>query len=77
MTNLLETIIKYSILIYVLGILWGGLSGQQHNPYFYSLPLKKKILSFYLPFGMAIIGFLGFLLSFISSLILSIIYNLF
>lgn len=56
---MLGNIFLVSIAITIFGSVWAGICAEKWNPYFYSLPFRKKFFRFYLPVGIASIGFIS------------------
>lgn len=73
---MLEKILSISSILFVIGSIWVFLFGKMDYPYFYSLPIKEKLLSRYLPLMLAVIGIIGFIISIMCMLILAVIENI-
>lgn len=73
MEQIIETLFSMSLVILAIGFIWGFIGTHwTQNPYFYSLPLQKKMLTCYFPFILSAGGLIGLIISFLLMIIASI-----
>lgn len=73
---MLENLILIFLILTIIFLVWCFLFGQSDYPYFYSLPFKEKLVRRYLPLALAVIGFMGFIISIMLMVILTVIENM-